>query len=168
MTAGTCVDDICRVLLFRLGGHSPPAARVLRTPHGRTQTPRTSPRGSAVRSPVSTPRPCPRHARRLTRTPRINNYENHKLPRDPFKINHKSTLTDLFEGMGAKQPWPRALFPLRIRDPVEPRLTCAHSSTHRHSVLTQAFWKALINFLRKRSFDFIMATMHCGRTKLSK
>ena len=164
MTAGTCVDDICRVLLFRLGGHSPPAARVLRTPHGRTQTPRTS-AGFGRRSPVSA---TPRHARRLTRTPRINNYENHKLPRDPFKINHKSTLTGLFEGMGAKQPWPRALFPLRIRDPVGPRLTCAHSKTHRHSVLTQAFWKALIIFLRKRSFDFIMATMHCGRTKLSK
>lgn len=163
MTAGTCVDDICRVLLFRLGGHSPPAARVLRTPHGRTQTPRTS-AGVGSRSPVSTSR----HARRLTRTPRINNYENHKLPRDPFKINHKSTLTGLFEGMGAKQPWPRALIPLRIRNPVGPRLTCAHSSTHRHSVLSQAFWKALINFLRKRSFDFIMATMHCGRTKLSK
>jgi len=31
--------------------------------------------------------------------------------RDPFKINHKSTLTGLFEGMGAKQPWPRALVP---------------------------------------------------------
>ena len=124
------------------------------------------PRGSGpvARLRVSTSR----HARRLTRTPRINNYENHKLPRDPFKINDKSTLTGLFEGMGAKQPWPRALFPLRIRNPVGPRLTCAHSSTHRHSVLTQAFWKALINFLRKRSFDFIMATMHCGRTKLSK
>jgi hypothetical protein len=127
---------------------------------------RHGPRGSGpvARLRVSTSR----HARRLTRTHRINNYENHKLPRDPFKINDKSTLTGLFEGMGAKQPWPRALFPLRIRNPVGPRLTCAHSSTHRHSVLTQAFWKALINFLRKRSFDFIMATMHCGRTKLSK